>query len=83
MNRAEAGTVPRSHVLVEAFDSICTRELAEFLVHIMCTGAGIVTEPDAKDLDLQRPLLVNLRNKGSKRKTKSQRVCYQSRPPAT
>jgi hypothetical protein len=63
MDRAEAGTVPGSHVLVEALDSIGTRELTEFLVHVMCTGTRVVTEPDAKVLDLQRLLLVDLRHK--------------------
>jgi len=38
VDRPEAGTVPSSHVLVEALDSIGTRELTEFLVHVMCTG---------------------------------------------
>jgi len=52
VDRAEAGTVPGSHVLVEALDSVGTRELAEFLIHVMCAGTRVVTEPDAKILDL-------------------------------
>ena len=77
MDRAEAGTMPCSHVLVEAFDGIGTRELPEFLIHVMCTGTGVVTEPDAKGLDLQRCLLVKLGHK-----TKCKRMCRQSRPPS-
>lgn len=83
MNRAEAGTVPGSHVLVEALYSVGTRELAEFLVHIMCTRTRVVTEPDAKVLDLQRFLLVNLHRKRAKNNTKRQRVYRQLRPSAT
>lgn len=68
MDRAEAGTVPCGHVLVEALDGIGTRELTEFLVHVMCTGTGVVTEPDAKVLDLQWPLLVDLSRERAKHK---------------
>ena len=83
MDRAEAGTVPGSHVLVEALDSIGARKLTEFLVHVMCTGTGVVTEPDAKVLDLQRLLLVDLRHKGAKHGMRCQHIYCQSRPPAT
>ena len=68
MDRPEAGTVPSSHVLVEALNSIGTRELTEFLVHVMCTGTRVVTEPDAKVLNLQRPLLVDLHRKRAEHK---------------
>jgi hypothetical protein len=74
---AEAGTMPCSHVLVEALDSIGTRELTEFLVHVMCTGTGVITEPDAKDLDFHRPLLVNLCRKRPNTK-RSASVCIVS-----
>lgn len=60
MNRPEAGTVPRGHVLVEALDGSGTAKLAELLVHVVCTGARVVAEPDAEVLDLQRLLLVDL-----------------------
>lgn len=83
MDRAEASTVPCGHILIEALDGVGTRELAEFLVHVMCTGTGVVTEPDAKVLNLQRLLLVNLRRKRAKHKIECQRMYRQSRPPAT
>ena len=56
--------MPGSHVLIEALNSIGAGELTEFLVHIMCTRTGVVTNPDAKVLDLHRLLLMNLRHKG-------------------
>lgn len=55
--------MPGGHVLVEALDSVGTRELAVFLVHVMCTGTRVVAEPDTKVLDLQGLLLVDLRHK--------------------
>ena len=83
MDRAEAGTVPGSHVLVKALDSIGTRELTEFLVHVVCAGTGIVTQPDTKVLDLQRFLLMDLCDKNAEHNEECQRMCCQSRPPAT
>lgn len=83
MNRTEASTVPGGHVLVEALDSIGAREFTEFLVHVVCTGTRIITDPDAKILDLHRLLLVNLRHKRAKHNTRCQRMYRQSRPPAT
>ena len=52
MDGPESGTVPGSHILIEALDGICTCELAIFLVHVVCPRAGIVTEPDTEVLDL-------------------------------
>lgn len=83
MDRTEAGAVPGSHVLVQALDGVCAGELTEFLVHVMCTGPGVVTEPDTKVLDLQRSLLVDLGHKRGKHRTECQRMYRQSRPPAT
>ena len=83
MDRTEAGTVPGSHVLVQALDGVCPRELTEFLVHVMCAGPGVVTEPDTEVLDLQRFLLVDLGHKRAKHRTECQRMYCQSRPPAT
>ena len=60
MNRPETGTVAGSHVLVERLDGIRTRELAELLVHVGCTRARVVAEPDAEVLHLKRLLLLNL-----------------------
>ena len=77
MDRTEASTVPGGHVLVEALDSIGTRELTEFLVHVVCTGTGVVTQPDTKVLDLQRLLLVDLHHKVPNT-TQSASVCVVS-----
>ena len=60
MNRSETSTMSRSHVLVEALHSISASEVAELLVHAVCTRARVVLEPNAKILDLQRFLLVDL-----------------------
>lgn len=62
MDRPEAGTVPRSHVLVEGLDGIGTAEITELLVHVVGSGPGVVAEPDSEVLDLQGLLLVDLRN---------------------
>ena len=83
MDRAEAGTVSGGHILVEALDSIGTRELTEFLVHVMCAGTRVITEPDAKVLDLHGLLLVDLRHKRAKHNMECQRRYCQSRPSAT
>lgn len=58
--------MPGGHVLVEALDSIGTREFTVFLVHVMCTGTRVVAEPDTKVLDLQGLLLVDLRHEMGK-----------------
>lgn len=55
-----------SHVLVECLDGIRTREFAELLVHVVRARTGIVTQPNAKVLDLQRFLLVDLEIKPNK-----------------
>ena len=60
MDRPEAGTVARRHVLVEALDRGRARELAELLVHVVRAGARVVAEPDTEVLHLQRLLLVDL-----------------------
>ena len=60
MDRAEAGAVAGSHVLVEALYGISTSEFTELLVHVVGTGARVVAKPNAEVLDLQRLLLVDL-----------------------
>ena len=60
MDRAEAGAVAGSHVLVEALDCRGTGELAVFLVHVVRARARIVANPDTEVLDLQGLLLVDL-----------------------
>ena len=59
MDRAEAGAVAGSHVLVEALYGISTSEFTELLVHVVGTGTRVVTDPDTEVLDLQRALLVD------------------------
>ena len=61
MDRAEAGAVAGSHVLVEALYGISTSEFTELLVHVVGTGTRVVTDPDTEVLDLQGLLLVNLK----------------------
>ena len=60
LNRPGTGTVTSSHVLVHAFHGISTAELTVLLVHVVGTRARVVAEPDAKVLDLQGLLLVDL-----------------------
>lgn len=57
---SEAGTVPGSHVLVKSLDGLGAGHLAVLLVHVVGTGAGVVADPDAEVLDLERVLLVDL-----------------------
>ena len=57
---AESGTVTGSHVLVQGLDGISPRHLAELLVHVVGSGARVVTDPDTEVLDLQGALLVDL-----------------------
>ena len=67
VNRPETSTVSSCHVLVQRLDGIRTRQLAEFLVHVVRARTGIVTQPDAKVLDFQRFLLVDLEIKKNAR----------------
>lgn len=60
MDRPEASAVASGHVLVEGLDGVRAAELTELLVHVVGTRAGVVAEPDAEVLDLQRLPLLNL-----------------------
>lgn len=60
MDRPEAGTVAGSHVGVERIDGICSGQLTVLLVHVVCTGARVVADPDTEVLDLDGVLLVEL-----------------------
>lgn len=60
VDRPEAGTVPCSHVLIEALDCISAGEFTELLVHVVGSRARVVAEPDTEVLDLQWLGLVNL-----------------------
>lgn len=59
-NRAETGTVTGSHVLVEGINGVYPAYLTELLVHVVGTGARVVTDPDTNVLDLVGALLVDL-----------------------
>lgn len=48
------------HVLVASVDGIGARELAVLLVHVVSTGARVITDPDAKVLDDEWLLLTDL-----------------------
>lgn len=60
VDRTEAGTVTSGHVLVEGLDGVGTGHLAVLTVHVVSAGAGVVADPDANVLDLERVLLVDL-----------------------
>ena len=48
------------HVLVQGLDGQCARYIAVLLVHVVCSGARVVAEPDSEVLDCQGPLLGDL-----------------------
>lgn len=60
VDRPETGTMPGSHVLVKAFDCISAGEVAELLVHVVCSRSRVVAEPNTEVLDLQRFCLMYL-----------------------
>lgn len=63
VNGAETGTVTRGHILVQRLDRVGSGHLTELLVHVVGTGARVVTEPDSEVLDLLWALLVDLYKK--------------------
>jgi hypothetical protein len=50
------------HVLVESLDGIGSGHLTVLLVHVVGTGAGVVSNPDTEVLDLEWALLGDLKN---------------------
>ena len=56
----EAGAVAGGHVGVESLDGVGAGHLTVLLVHVVGAGPGVVAKPDAKVLDLQGLLLVDL-----------------------
>ena len=62
VNRPEPSSVTRGHLLVHGLHGIAARHLTELLVHVVRAGTRVVAEPDAKVLDFERLLLVNLEN---------------------
>lgn len=59
VDRPEAGTVAGSHVGVERVNGICSGQLTVLLVHVVRAGTRVVSDPDAKVLDLEGVLLVD------------------------
>lgn len=59
----ESGTMAGSHILIECLNSISPRHFPIFLVHVVCAGTRIVTNPDTEVLNLQWALLVDLERK--------------------
>jgi len=59
VNAPESSTMSRGHILVEGLGGIGAAHLTVLLVHVVCAGAGVVTDPDAKVLDLEGSLLVD------------------------
>ena len=59
VNAPESGTMSSCHILVQSLDSIGAAHLSVLLVHVVGAGAGVVSDPDAKVLDLERSLLVD------------------------
>lgn len=55
----ESSTMSRSHILVQCLDSISAAQFSVLLVHVVRAGARVVTDPDAKVLDLERALLMD------------------------
>ena len=56
----EAGSVTGGHILVESVDGGDTGHLTVLLVHVVGTGARVVSDPDTEVLDLLGALLVDL-----------------------
>ena len=67
VDRPETSTVAGSHVLVETLDGVGAGEVTELLVHLVGAGARVVANPDAKVLDFERLLLVDLAGRGQPR----------------
>ena len=66
VDRPEAGTMPGSHVLVHGLDGIGTAKVAVLLVHVVGTRSRVISQPDAKVLDLEGSLLEDLQNRNNK-----------------
>lgn len=48
-----------SHILVQCLDSISAAQFSVLLVHVVCTRARVVADPDTEVLDLERALLMD------------------------
>lgn len=85
MDGPETGAVPSGHILVHALDGICTRQLAELLVHVVGSRTRVVAQPDAKVLDFQWLLFMNLCGRRVRRILKNNEMEWlgHSHPPAS
>ena len=60
VDRPETGSMSGCHVLVESLYSLRSRHLSILLVHVVCTRARVISDPDTEVLDLLRALFVDL-----------------------
>lgn len=60
MYGTESSTMSSSHILIQRLNGQSTRHIAVFLVHIVCSGTRIITEPNSVILDSQGSFLRNL-----------------------
>jgi len=60
LDRGGSGSVPGAHVAVALSHRPGGRQVAVFAVHVVSTGARVVSEPDAEVLNGGRLLLVDL-----------------------
>ncbi len=75
MNVPETGTMASGHILVAGLDGLDTRSFTEFLVHIVGARARIVSQPDAKVLDLSGVGLVDFIDRDNLRDVVVMIVC--------
>lgn len=61
MDRPEASSVARGHVGVKRLNGVGAGHFPVLLVHVVGTGARVVSQPDSEILDLLGVLLVDLR----------------------
>lgn len=60
VDRPETGTMSGSHILVQSLNSIGSWHLTVLLVHVVSSGAGIISDPDTEVLNLHWALLRDL-----------------------
>jgi len=60
LDGGSSGSMPGAHVAVTLRDSSSGSQIAVFTVHVVGTGARVVSEPNAEVLDGSWPLLVDL-----------------------
>jgi len=59
VNGPKSRTMSGRHILVKCLDGICPAHFAILLVHVVGARSRIITNPDAKVLDLEGSLLVD------------------------